>query len=699
MKNKSGKQSNISVRFGITVGIEIVAMLLVLVLLCVQKTYVANKNTFIASMETIAKSFATNLNQRNSKFMQQLRLYTMSDIVRADDYDIPSIVSWLREHKAIRSGDFVSVIFCDYEDGMAYGDDGSVFDASQTEFFKRMKEGSLSQYVSNPMGTSPENTVYWVCKQITREKKSVGFFAASISHETLAKAVNGKSIDGEGFAMLLSEYGVVVCHPQTELLMKENFLNADQKGFMGVSAAARKMIAGESGFAWVEANGGKDLLVYAPVSGTAWSLGFSIPDKAVYRSAQEIGNFMIGAALLITFILVITVFLGIRRTLKPLKHLERNIHEIASGSADLTVRIAVRSQDEIGSVTSGFNSFVEKLQTIMQGIKHSRKTLGESELDLGAGLSETSASISEIVESINSVTAQISSQSQFVNETASAVNEIASNIDSLEKMITKQADGVSEASSAVEEMIGNINAVNNSVERMSDSFDTLESLAASGNEKQNEMHTKIALIESQSEMLLEANKVIASIASQTNLLAMNAAIEAAHAGGAGAGFAVVSDEIRKLSENSASQSRTIGEQLKNISNSIGTVVKTSDETSKMFASVAAKIRETDEIVKQIKSAMEEQRTGSVQINQALHSMSDSTAEVKRASKEMSVGNAAILSDVKRLQDATSDMNSSVQTMSACTNRMTETGNSLNNIVSSMKSSIEEIGSQIDNFEV
>ncbi|WP_191016097.1 methyl-accepting chemotaxis protein [Treponema zioleckii] len=699
-KNFRRKLKKISTKFSITVGIEIMIMFGIFMVLSVNKIFKSSKDSVIVSLEALTKSFATNLNQRNSKFMQQMRMYTMSDIVRRHDFSTENAVEWLLNHQSIRSKDFKEIIYVDYETGMAYSDEGREFDVSSSEHFNRMKNDALSQYISNLEGTSEEDAVYWVCKSVSKNKQHVGYFAGSITYATLSAALAEKSLTEEGKMLLIGEDGRIQFYTDTNLTMKANALDSDRLGdTQGMTEMVQKMVQGETGFGWMKYKNGKDLLVYTPVNGTKWSLAFSVPYSYVFKTASEIKDYMIVFVSIIELILVGTLFIGVRRALKPLSNLEERIHEIASGTADLTARINVKTDDEVGSVTTGFNSFIEKLQVIMQGIKHSRQTLNTSEDNLGTGIEESNGSVSEIVSSLENVTEQLDKQTKCVNATASAVNEIASNIDSLERMIDRQVEGVNEASSAISGMFNTINDVTNSVESMAGSFDSLEELSRAGNEKQGEMNNRITQIEGQSAMLLQANKVIASIASQTNLLAMNAAIEAAHAGEAGRGFSVVADEIRKLSENSASQSRTIGEQLKKINDSINSVVKASDETSKMFSEVSEKIKETDEIVKNIKAAMESQKSGSVQINGVLSTMSDASEEVMRASKEMTNGNKAILDDVQRLKDATDQMNESVRTMSFCTTRMTDTDDKLKGIVKEMRASILKIGEQIDNFEV
>ncbi len=596
---------------------------------------------------------------------------------------------------------FVNIAFYD-KDGNVLTDAGNKVNLASAEYFQGALKGS--RFIRDPEISTVNNQLLMFYSVPVKSTNGaiIGVLAAVVDGKSLSNFCAETIIGNGNHPIIISQKtGRTIGDADPSYVEKGQILvQVTKAGGMhdGIEAAMN----GQSGTSTFFESHRKKVMIaaYRPVGGgTNWLIFCMTPRKEYLGSIDAMMIIMLFTSLAIIAVALVLGYIIVHLSIKPLRKVRENINEIATGNADLTKRISVSSKDEVGEVVAGFNKFTEKLQTIVSGVKNSKNTLMQAGEDMDASAQDTADSIAQILENISHVHKQISSQSESVNQTASAMNEIMANVESFEKMMMSQSENVSQASSAVEQMIGNIASVNSSVEKMAESFGELQNDAQNGARKQEAVNEKISHIESQSELLQEANKAIASIASQTNLLAMNAAIEAAHAGDAGKGFSVVADEIRKLSETSSQQSKTIGEQLGSIRESIKTVVSASGESSAAFLNVSDKIRGTDELVRQIKNAMDEQNAGSRQIIDALKQMNDSTLEVKSASGEMSAGNKAIMKEILNLQSATGEMKDSMDNMSASARKIDETGAALEEITKKMGESIDEIGQQIDQFKV
>ncbi|MBR4450192.1 MAG: cache domain-containing protein [Treponema sp.] len=410
-------------------------------------------------------------------------------------------------------------------------------------------------------------------------------------------------------------------------------------------------------------------------------------------------SIVIPVTILIVAILCIAGLFFITRLIRRISSVTNFLGDLASGDADLTRRCDLMRRDEIGDLAYNFNLFMDKLHSIVSTLKESKNELASTGDSLSLSTEETSSSITQIIANISSIHQQIQNQGSSVNKTGSSVTQISDSITNLDNLIESQSASITEASAAVEQMIGNISSVNHSVEKMQTSFKELSSNAETGFKKQQDVSEKINQMEEQSQMLQEANTAISSIAEQTNLLAMNAAIEAAHAGEAGKGFAVVADEIRKLSETSSAQSRTIGDGIDKIRNTIEAVVSSSSESNIALSAVSAKIRDTDQLVMQIGAAMEEQNEGSKQIIEALKDLNNSSVDVHTSSKEMTANSNSIVSEMQTLKEATDIMTTSMDEMSVGAEKINQTGVSLKDISTRVKESIIKIGSEVDLFKV
>jgi methyl-accepting chemotaxis protein len=398
-------------------------------------------------------------------------------------------------------------------------------------------------------------------------------------------------------------------------------------------------------------------------------------------------------------IIVLLVFGWAKGTSSIYQSIIEQMDQLSSAEKDLTRRIFVGSVDELSSISGLINTFCTGLASSTKVIKNAQKGLSHLGDTLLYSVKNTAAAVEQISVSVKLIKEKSLVQSESVTLSSSAVEQIAGNIRSLEQVIGEQVSSISEASSAIEEMVGNIASVSSSINMMANQFEELTALAEKGQNAQTASMTKIDLITERSAALLEANRVIAVIASQTNLLAMNAAIEAAHAGEAGKGFSVVADEIRKLAETSAAQSQMIQSEINLVQQAISEVVSTSKESENAFSQVSDGIVNTDSIVREVQNAMREQKDGSTQILSALKEMNEITFQVQSGSKEMSAGNQAILAEITRLRESTAEIISSIEQASTGTAQIEDDCRSVTDMADKTVETIRVLEEAVGHFKV
>jgi methyl-accepting chemotaxis protein len=214
-----------------------------------------------------------------------------------------------------------------------------------------------------------------------------------------------------------------------------------------------------------------------------------------------------------------------------------------------------------------------------------------------------------------------------------------------------------------------------------------------------EVSADLQEIAHESEGLLEINSVMQTRASQTNLLSMNAAIEAAHAGEAGRGFAVVADEIRKLAENSGAQSKIISDTLKKIKNSIDKITISTNTVMEKFGDIDTKVKTVSDQETNIRNAMEEQGVGSKQILDAVAKLNELTQKVKQGSAEMLTGSKEVIRESKNLEMVTQEINNGMGEMSAGANNINEAVTRVSEISSINKEHINTLVGEVSKFKV
>jgi methyl-accepting chemotaxis protein len=265
--------------------------------------------------------------------------------------------------------------------------------------------------------------------------------------------------------------------------------------------------------------------------------------------------------------------------------------------------------------------------------------------------------------------------------------------------VERQGESVAQSSSAIEEMLANIQSVSQTLIKNAGNVKELMEASEVGRSGLQEVAADIQEIARESEGLLEINAVMENIASQTNLLSMNAAIEAAHAGEAGKGFAVVADEIRKLAENSGEQSKTISTVLKKIKDSIDKITKSTDSVLNKFEAIDGGIRTVSDQEENIRNAMEEQNAGSQQILEAIGQLNEVTRMVKDGSTQMLEGSEQVIHESRNLELATQEISNGMNEMAVGADQINAAVSRVNAITGENKESIEVLVKEVSKFKV
>ncbi len=369
---------------------------------------------------------------------------------------------------------------------------------------------------------------------------------------------------------------------------------------------------------------------------------------------------IVSIIVLIVGILLITVFTS--RIFGTMKTISGAMEEIASGKADLTFRIPEHGNNELSQLANHSNSVIESLNRLILQLQDEAGILNETGTQLSTKMNEHIDVLTAATQDIGEISNSITEQSEKVEGITQGMQSVENEIKSLDLKLTQQSEAIQQSSSVIEEITANIRSVDKNVNEILGEYNLLVKEASEGQEQQNSVSTQIGNIAQQSEQLLAANTSISSIANQTNLLAMNAAIEASHAGEAGKGFAVVAAEIRKLAETSAKQSDSISHLLQNITEAIDGIVESSKKSSRNFESVGNKIKHLQQLIEEVQGGMNEERIGAENILNTMLTLEGTTKDITSASAHMKGESEQVFESIRilnSLAESTMDKSNNV----------------------------------------
>jgi methyl-accepting chemotaxis protein len=351
-------------------------------------------------------------------------------------------------------------------------------------------------------------------------------------------------------------------------------------------------------------------------SGTTWSIMMGSAEEYIFKEVNTMTLFTILLAAMAIIGAAVIMYFVLNHTTKPIIKVAESLEIVAKG--DLTQNISISTNDEIGYLARDFNLTMESIRNLIGAMKYKINALTNTGHELSANMDKTSKSVDQISANFEEMKTMMTKQEQSAEEADNAVKNIQTNIGNLNILIEDQSESINTSSSAVEEMTANIHSVTKTLIENSKNVNELTVASENGKTGLQTVAQKIQEIAKDSEGLLEINAVMNNIASQTNLLSMNAAIEAAHAGEAGKGFAVVADEIRKLAESSGQQSKTTAAMLKKIKGSIDSITVSSNDVLSRFEVIDNGVKTVSVHEQNIRSAMEEQEAGRRQQESTCH---------------------------------------------------------------------------------
>lgn len=337
---------------------------------------------------------------------------------------------------------------------------------------------------------------------------------------------------------------------------------------------------------------------------------------------------MYGSLVLIMLISVGAALVYSRELVLQIQIQKQIMTGILSGKEELTERISITSYDEVGELSDLINRFMDMLETILTDISESSKSINDSSAVIDDSISNASAAVHENVASLEQISKSSDTQSQSVDETQKTLGEMQQFIGRITGDIESLSSFVEETASAMNQMAKNISSVSQITQEADSLGGELADLARDGEAKLERSIGSIASVQNSTDNIASFVQVISDISSQTNLLAMNAAIEAAHAGDAGRGFAVVASEIRKLAESSGVQSNEIIAQMADMGEKVQAGVNETQEAGSSFRDILKKISDTTNLLKEISSAMLEQKSGTDEILASVGSVVQATGNIR-----------------------------------------------------------------------
>jgi methyl-accepting chemotaxis protein len=521
------------------------------------------------------------------------------------------------------------------------------YDPRERPWYQQAKENAGQVVITEPYVSASTNTLVVTIAQTTEDNS--GVIGMDITLGNLEETSKKIHIGKEGYTSILDQTKHIIVHP------------TEEKGTEATADYLVRQFEKESGQYRFEQGADTEELVYTTNELTGWKV-------AGVMSASEIDD--AAAPILYTTLIVLAVALiaggflvfgVVRSIIKPLNNLKQTAVQVSGG--DLRERIEIHSKDELAEVGEAFNTMTDNLSSLIQQIDTDSGQLAASSEELLASSEQTTSATEHVTTTLQDVAGGADSQRVHVEQNAQAIGEIAIGMDRVANSLTAVSDSTKQAASLAED--GEY-SVNQTVEQMKHIYASV-----------NESNARMQELEASSKKIGSITDVIVGIADQTNLLALNAAIEAARAGEQGKGFAVVADEVRKLAEESQRSAMQITDLIQHIQSDTVQSVKVMAQTARYVETGLQATDETTTKFSQIKDSI-------FTISPQIEDISSITEQIAASVQEMTASAEELAAIAKENAAASESMASTTEEQLASMEEITASANALSNLAEELQ---------------